>query len=275
MKRFLSLLLAGTLLVTLAICLTGCEGMVTERQMKTMVEQGLEEKYKEKFKCISVLDQNPNGSYNCVCYPTNNEKLKFEARVYTDGKMGVDYYPTSIASAELSDVFDNALGNALGKHFTYAYTAGGPDDDEITQKIADGEFSLEFYLKHHMEVYDDEGNSYYMYFTVCVDTSDLSVSYEEEWEAISNAFNEVYELGLKYCSDIYFSMNLYFTPPDVYKECEKYLSQNAEIRTGFKNKILGKYQTEFNRLIHFAVIASENQFSPTKEEYINLRKEID
>lgn len=274
MKKFLSLLLMCVFLSILAVSLTGCEGMVTEGQMKTMVEKALKEKYNEEFECSAVLNRNPNGSYNCVCYPVKNEKLKFEARVYTDGELGGDYYPKSIASAELSETFDNALGNALGKHLTYAYSSLGPDDDETVKKIADGEFSLEFYLNHYGEVYKSEENSYRVYYRICVDTSDLIVSYGEEWEAISNALNEVHELGLQYGSDLYFWINLYFTPPEIYRKCEKYLSQNAEIRSGFEEIIEG-FPQEYNRLIEFIVVDSKNKFSPTKEEYIELRKEID
>lgn len=272
MKKFLSILLSGALLMTLAMSLTGCKGMVTERQMKTMVEKALEEKYGEEFECSAILSQNLNGSYNCVCYPVSNEKLKFEARIYTNGLLGGDYYPTSIASAELSEALDNALGNALGKHLIYAYSAGGPDDDETARKIADGEFSLEFYLSHSREVYEE--NSYDMYSTICVDTSDLFVSYEEEWEAIENALRKVHELGLKYGSEMRFSINLYFTPPKIYKECEDYLSRNAEIRSGFKEKIEG-FPQKYNRRIHIGADFSENKILPTKEEYVELRKDIE
>lgn len=272
MKKFLSILLLCAFLCTLSICLTGCKGMVTEKQLKSMTEKALKEKYGEEFECSAILDKNLNGSYNCVCYPLSNEKLKFEARMYKDGLLGGDYYPTSIASAELSEALDNALGNALGKHLTYAYTAGGPDDDETAQKIADGEFSLEFYLSHSREVYEE--NTYDMYSTICVDTSDLFVSYEEEWEAIVNALSKVHELGLKYGSDIGFSINLYFAPPEIYKECEEYLSRNAEIRSGFKQKIEGSSQ-EYNRRIHIGADFSESKILPTKEEYVKLRKEID
>ena len=274
MRKFLSILLLCTFLLALTTSLTGCKGITTEGQLKSMVEKALEEKYKEEFKCTAVLSRNINESYNCVCYPVNNEKLKFEARIYTDGVLGGDYYPKSIASAELSEAFDNALGDALGRHLTYAYTAGGLDDDETARKIANGEFSLEFYLSHFREVYESKGNSYDMYSTICVDTSDLFVSYEEEWEAIVNALNKVHELGLKYGSDISFSINLYFTPPEIYKECEEYLSRNAEIRSGFKEKIEG-FPQKYNRRIHFGADISENRISPTKEEYVELRKEVD
>ncbi len=274
MKKFFSILLSSAFLFTLAICLTGCKGRVTERQLKNMVEKALEEKYSEEFECSAILNQNPNGSYNCVCYPVSNEKLKFEARIYTDGRFGGDYYPKSIASAELSEAFDNALGNSIGKHLTYAYTAGGPDDDETAQRIASREFSLEFFLKRYQDCYNMEGSKYSIYYTVCVDTSDLVGSFDDEWEAISKALNEVHELGLKYGSDFTFWIDLYFTPPEIYKKCENYLSHNAQLRSGFEANIVG-FPQEYNRLIEFAVVYSKNRFSPTKEEYVELRKEID
>lgn len=275
MKKNILRLIAGAVSAALAMmCLTGCEGVVTERQLKSMTEKALEEKYGEEFKCIAVLDRNPNDSYNCVCYPVKNEKLKFEARIYKEGKLGGDYYPKSIASAELSEAFDIALGNVLGRHFTYAYTSLGPDDNETTEKIANKDFSLEFYLSHYREVYESKGNSYDMYFTICIDTSDLFISYEEEWNAITNAFAKVHELGLKYGSNIGFSLNIYFTPPEIYKECEGYLSRNAELRSGFKAMIEG-YPQEYNRRVHFGADILKNRISPTKEEYVELRKEID
>lgn len=194
--------------------------------------------------------------------------------MFTDGRLRSDHYPTSIASAELSEAFDDALGNTIGKHLTYAYTNLGPDDDEIARIIANGEFSLEYFLKHSREVFPDEGNVYRVHYTMCVDTSDSVGSFDDEWEAISNALNEVHELGLKCGSELTFWISLYFTPPDIYKKCENYISNNAELRSGFKANIVG-FPQEYNRLIDFSVVYHNNKFSPSKEEYIELRKEID
>lgn len=273
MRKFLSALLLCTFLLALTTSLTGCKGIVTEGKMKSMVEKALEEKYKEEFKCTAVLSRNINESYNCVCYPVNNEKLKFEARIYTDGVLGGDYYPKSIASAELSKEFDNALGDALGRHLTYAYTAGGPDD-ETAQKIRDREFSLEFFLNRSRERYKSEGNTYSVCYSICIDTSDLSISYAGEWEAISNALNKVYELGLEYGSDFYFTADVYFVPNKIYGKCLEYFEKNAEIYSGLEAIIEG-YPKEHNRRIQFRINNTQNILFPTKEEYIDLRKEVD
>ncbi len=146
MRKFLLALLLCAFLLALTTSLTGCKGMVTEGKMKSMIEKALEEKYNEEFECIRILpNQNPSGSYDCVCCPINNKELKFEARMHTNGQYDGDHYPTSIAARELSILFDDTLGDIWGEHFTYAYSSLGIDDDETTQKISSGGFTLEFF----------------------------------------------------------------------------------------------------------------------------------
>lgn len=273
MKKIFSILLSGAFLLTLAICLTGCKGIVTEGQMKSMVEKTLEEKYKEEFKCISILpNKNFSGSYTGVCYPMNDKELMFEAGIYTDGSPDGDYYPTSIAARELSKMFDEALCNGLGKHFTYAYTSLGVHDNETAQKIINDKFTLDYFLKHNNEVYN-RNNLMQVNFNIIVDASNASNSYEEEWDAILNALDSVHEIGLASGIDLYFRLWIYFVPTNVYTQCLGYFERNAEVRSGL-DEIAEGFPSKYNRIIHFDV-GSETWTPLTKEEYIELRKEID
>ena len=273
MKKFLSILLAGAMLGVLSMVLTGCKGVVTKNKLKSMIEDGLKEKYNEEFECIDILpNQNVSGSYTGVCYPTNDKELMFEASVYTDGFSDGDYYPTSIAARELSKIFDTELGNGLGKHFTYAYTSLGIHDTETAQKIADNEFTLNYYLIHSNEVYN-YNHLMQINYTIIVDTSSESNSYEEEWDAILNSLDSVHEIGLDGDMDLYFRLWIYFVPADVYQQCLEYFERNAEVRSSL-NDIAEGFPPEHNRIIHFDV--GTKTWNPmTKEEYIKLRGEVD
>lgn len=272
MRKFLSALLLCTFLLALTTSLTGCKGIVTEGKMRSMVEKALEEKYKEEFKCISILpNKNFSGSYTGVCYPVDDRELMFESRIYTDGRWDLDYYPTSIAARELSKLFDDAVGDILGTHFTYSYTNRGIHDDETAQRIINNEFTLEYYLKHSNEVNSE--NSMQVNYRICVDTSDINASYSEEWDSILNALNSVHEIGLASDTDLYFRLWVYFVPPNIYKDCIKYFDKNAQVRSGL-DEIAEGFPPEYNRIIQFDV-GSETWTPLTKEEYIELRKEID
>lgn len=237
--------------------------------MKSMIEKALKEKYKEEFECIRILpNQNFSGSYTGVCYPVNDRELMFESRMYADGRYDLDYYPTSIVARELSKLFDDALGNIWEEHFTYAYTNRGIHDNETTQKIINNEFTLNYYLKHSNEV---NNNSMQVNYRICIDTSNINVSYSEEWDSILNALNSVHEIGLDGDMDLYFRLWIYFVPTDVYTQCLEYFERNAQVRS--LEEIVEGYPPEYNRIIHFDV-GSKTWNPLTKVEYIELRKEI-
>lgn len=274
MKKILSILLSCAFLATLAICLTGCKGMVTEKQLKSMTEKALKEKYGEEFECIQVFGHNQSGSANAICYPVNDKTLMFDATIYSDGTLGYDCYPNSIAARYLSKAFDDALGDVWERHFTYCYRRSGIiDDEETARKIIDGDFTLEYYFNHVNETYTSD-NLILAYYTICVDSSKTNASYDEEWDAISNALNSVHELGLSHGAELYFTMNVYFVPSDLYDDCMKYFNDNAEVRSNFKEMIEGYPKREHHRQIVFNINGTKNSFSPTKEEYVELRKEI-
>lgn len=272
MKKFLSILLSSAFLFTLAICLTGCEGRVTEKQLKSMTEKALEEKYGEKFKCSAVLFHDQNGSYNCLCCPENNSKLKFEAAIYSDGHLFWDHYPTSIAASELSKALDAALDDDLGEHFIYAYSNAGVYDTETARKIADDEFTLDYFLRHNNEVYNHD-NTKQVNYRIIVDVSTADNAYEGEWDAIQDALDSVHKLGLESDIDLYFRLWIYFVPADVYAKCLGYFETNAQVRSGL-DTIAEGFPSEYHRIIHFDV--GTKTWDPiTKEQYVELRKAVD
>ncbi|MDE6733377.1 MAG: hypothetical protein K2J77_10930 [Oscillospiraceae bacterium] len=272
MKKFLSILLSCAFLAALAICLTGCKGRVTERQLKNMVEKALEEKYSEEFECSAVLFHDQNGSYKCLCYPENNPLLKFEAAIYSDGHLFWDHYPTSIVASELSKTLDAALGDDLGKHFIYAYSNTGVHDTETARKIAGDEFTLDYFLRHGNEVYNHNNLMQVNYFII-VDVSTADNVYEDEWDNILNALDSVHRLGLESDIDLYFRLWIYFVPADVYTRCLGYFERNAVVRSGL-DQIAEGFPREYHRIIHFDV-GTKTWVTLTKEEYVELRKTVD
>ncbi len=130
------------------------------------------------------------------------------------------------------------------------------------------------FFNHSREVYKSNDNSYYIYYRVCVDTSKINGSFDEEWEAISNSFNKVHDIACSYGSDLYFVARIYFVPPTIYNDCIEYFEKNAQVYSGLEEIIEG-FPKKHNRLIEFSVNKAENKFSPTKDEYVKLRKEVD
>ena len=275
MRKFLSVLLLCTFLLALTTSLTGCKGVTTESKLKSMLENALREKYNEEFKCIQIYGHNQSNSTNGTCYPINDRTLMFDAAINYDGTLNYDCYPNSIAGKLLSNAFDNAIGDIWEHHFTYCYRRSGLiDDEETARKIADGNFTLEYYLKHINETYTAD-KSTLAYYTICVDSSKINASYDEEWDSIFDALNSVYEIGLSYGADLYFTMNIYFVPPELYDDCMNYFNDNAEVRSNLKEIIEGYPEKEHHRCIVFNVNKDKNEFSPSKEEYVELRKEVD
>lgn len=274
-KKFLSALLLCTFLLALTVGLSGCKRMNAESKLKLMIENALKEKYKEEFECIQVYGKNPSGTYNAICFPQNKEELMFDATIYPNGELGYDCYPNSIAAKYLSKAFDDELEDIWGRHFTYCYRKSGLIDDEETAcKIADGNFTFEYYLKHINETYS-ANNSTLAYYTICVDSSKINVSYGDEWDSISNALDNVYEIGLSCGANLYFIMNIYFVPPELYDDCMNYFKNNAEVRSNLREMIEGYPEREHQRCIAFSINKDKDKFSPTKEEYVKLRKEVD
>ena len=273
MKKFLSILLAGAFLLALTMSLTGCKGVVTKNKLKSMIEDGLKEKYNEEFECIDILpNQNVSGSYTGVCYPTNDKELMFEASVYTDGFSDGDYYPASIAARELSRTFDYALGDIWSNHFTYAYSSRGIHDDETAQKIINNEFTLDYFIQRSGNETENE-KSMQVTYKIFVDTTNSSVSYGDEWDAILKALDYVHEVGLASNTDLYFRLWICFVPTDIYNKCIKYFEKNATVRSNLED-IVTESNAKNQRIINFDV-GSQVWTPLTKEEYIKLREEVD
>lgn len=276
MRKFLSVLLLCTFLLALTTSLTGCKGIVTVGQMKTAVEKALQEKYKEEFVCTRIIPgRNLSGSYSVECYPIKNRDLMFRAQFHPDNmEMGVDYYPNAIAALEFSQMFDSNIGEALGSHFISCYHSLGTYDDDTTQAIIDGKFTLELYMsKRYSYNYPDGiGHKLREGFLICIDSSTLNASYDEEWDAIMNALESIRQRGLDNGTDLCFRIWLFFVPENEYNIGLKYSESNIVSISYLKDLAVGE-EYKFNRVIHFDVGLDTNPI--TKDEYVKLRKEID
>lgn len=276
MKKFLSILLSCAFLVTLAICLTGCKGIVTERQMKNKVEKALQEKYKEEFVCARIIPgRNLSGSYTTECYPVKNSDLLFDAQFHPDNmEMGVDYYPNAIAALEFAQMFDSNIGETLGTHFISCYHSSGTYDDDTTQAIIDGKFTLELYMskRYSYNFQDSIGHKLREGFLICIDSSTLNASYDEEWDAIMNTLESIRQRGLDNSTDLCFRIWLFFVPENEYNIGLKYSESNIVSISYLEDLAVGE-EYKFSRVIHFDVGLDTNPI--TKDEYVKLRKEVD
>lgn len=276
MKKFLSLLLMCVFLSILTVGLTGCKGMVTEGQMKSCLENALQEKYKEEFVCARIIPgKNLSGSYSAECYPVKNSDLLFDAQIHPDKmEMVVDYYPNTIAALEFSQMFDNNIGETLGTHFISCYHSLGTYDDETTQAIIDDKFTLELYMSKRYSYNYPDGINHKLEegFLICIDSSTLNSSYDEEWDAIMNALESIRQRGLDNGTDLCFRIWLFFVPENEYNIGLKYSKTNIVGLSYLNDLAVGK-EYKFNRIIHFDVGLDIDPI--TKKEYFELRKEVD
>ncbi|MBD5112647.1 MAG: hypothetical protein HDT42_09000 [Ruminococcaceae bacterium] len=276
MKKFLSALLLCTFLLALTTSLTGCKGVTTESKLKSMVEKALEEKYKEEFVCTRIIPgRNPGGSYTTECYPVKNSDLLFDAQFHPDNmKMGVDYYPNAIAALEFSQMFDSYIGDMLGTHFISCYHSLGTYDDDTTQAIIDGKFTLELYMSKRYSYNYPDGINHKLEegFLICIDSSTLNASYDDEWDAIMNALECIRQRGLNNNTDLCFRIWLFFVPHDTYNTGLKYSKSNI-VGISYLEDLAAGGEYKFNRIIHFDVGLDIDPI--TEDEYVKLRKEVD
>lgn len=276
MKKFLSLLLACALLVTLTMSLTGCEGMVTEKQIKSSVETALQNKYKEEFVCTRIIPgENINGSYSTECYAVKDRELMFEAQILPKNmKLSFEFYPNALAAQEFSQMFDSGIGDVLGTHFTSSYQSLGIYDDDTTRAIVDGTFTLETYMttRYNYNFGDDKNQKLEEGFGICIDASTLNASYDEEWDAIMNALESIRKRGINNGTDLCFRLWLFFVPHDVYEVGLEYSKLNM-VGLSYLEDLAAGEEYKFNRVIHFDVGLDVDPM--TKEEYVKLRREVD
>ena len=275
MKKFLSILLAGALLGVLSMVLTGCN-VVTDRKMKSNVEKALKEKYKEEFVCTRVIPgENINGSYSTVCYPAKDRALMFEAQILPKNmKLSFEFYPNALAAREFAQMFDNGVGDVLGTHFINNYQSLGIYDDNTTKAIVDGTFTLETYMttRYNYNFGDDKSHKLEEGFGICIDTSTLNASYDEEWDTIMNALDNIRQRGINNGTDLCFRLWLFFVPHDVYEVGLEY-SKSKIVNLSYLKDLAAGDDYKFNRIIHFDVGLDVDPI--TKEEYIKLREEVD
>lgn len=278
MKKFLSRLIAGVVLAALAVCLTGCKGIVTERRLKSELEDALQEKYKEEFVCASIQPgKNVDGSYSGECYPVKDSELMFEARILTkDMTSRIDHYPTSIAAKEFAQMFDDKIGDTLGTHFTSCYESLGIYDEEEIQAVIDGTYSLEQYMtkRYSSNNYlDGVDHKLEKCFLILIDSSTLiDPLYDVEWDAINAALENIRKRGIDNGTDLCFRVWLYFVPHDTYVKGMEYKKTHLIGSTYLKGLAAGE-ERKFNRIIHFDVGLDIDPI--TKDEYLELRKNVD
>lgn len=264
MKRILTFLLIGGMVVTSVISFSGCNGN-SDKELKSVVEEALETKYAEEFECINFWSVGKD--YYCgVCYPKDEPDLLFETLFYSDGDINADDYASSIISKMFIKEFDSQIKDIFNEHYTYCYNYGDLHDSKTAQIISNGNFTLDYYFPEMSKKYDN--NELKLFFRICIPNSDnTDISYEEEYDIILNAFNTIHEIGEKYDVNLLFRLNMYFLSNQNYDDCKEYFENNATIKSDFD-----KITNEDNSLIKFDYENSVCTIS--KEEYCDKREGI-
>ena len=118
-KKILLVLMSAVLMIECC----GCGIFISERKLKKVLENALEEKYDEEFECFDVWS-NRGDSYWGVCAPEKNHDIRFEALFLSDGKISEityeGYYAACVAEQIEEDV-QNELENVFNDFYLHSY----------------------------------------------------------------------------------------------------------------------------------------------------------
>lgn len=214
--------------------LSGCS-IIAEQNEKSLIEDALKERYGEEFVCMKTWNNAADGyyshSFHGLCYPQNNESIKFEILFGEEsGILYEGYYAAAIAE-QIENNVEKALGNVFSNFYLHTnmtlplYCFQNTDDS--IENVKNDELSVNEYIKKFSEKYDYNPM---ITLVLCVDLSKKAkLSYKQEYKELSNIFSEIDKLGIS--TDVY----LNFLPSNKYTECIEYLNNTANIDDYFES----------------------------------------
>lgn len=192
-------------------------------------EELLEEKYGEKFVCLTVSTQGGMGfsGYGSIdyakCAPVRDKTLMFEARKFPDhDELLGDNYAKNIAERQLKEMMlpeISGMWESFAMYCNLGYKGGFYHNEDVVNKIREGDADLRFFLDEILKynLSHDYDDTIVLTFVACFDDSTRNLSYEEEWEGFHKAAENFCASLSDYNVKVYYE--LYFSPSDRYKKC--------------------------------------------------------
>ena len=264
------------LIISCLFAMTTLSGCTTETSVKNMIEEALEKRYGEEFVCHDTWYDNDGAyyttSYYGLCSPKDSPDILFEVLIDDEGDFWRNAYVSTLASKIFCKEFDNKIGTNIGEHYTYCCNYYELDNDEVGQKIANDNFSLEYFMSDYIETRGS--NKLGVYFTICVNiTDETSIEYEDEYTGIINTMNYIHTIGQNYGMDLQLNIELFFVETNIYQNCISYFKDNAKINSSFTDLI--EKNAPYNEPQCMIKMNYKNgEFSITEDDYIEKRKEI-
>lgn len=252
----------------------------------------MEEKNDEEFVCFDACKTgsyafNPGTACEGFCAPKRNTDLVFEVRttIGKDSKLTSDRYPAVIAEHQLAEEFSKDLDGVFGRRAVTCRIGAYKDNDEVIKRVKDGTLNWEFYYTECPSVNSKTHRSITS-FHILIDSSELNGNYEDEWNALKKAEDNIGEIMLENGIDVQFELHLYFSPHDMYDKCSELLvprnvlgaqaapSTLEKYINGYeKNEFSGKYHRVIN--INEYMDESSTYWTINKDAYIKARENVD
>ncbi len=270
MKSWWGALSVMVMTMIIPFSFVGCN-ISTENELRKVVVASLEEKYGEEFICRDVK-ANGGASYFAVCSPTNNQGIKFTTLFLTGGTITYDGYYSSCVAEKIEETVNVQLRGIFSEYYLHSYMTSPlrsrESDDIYVENVKRGALDPETYIDLSKNVHDDETPT--IVFYLCVNTSGQGkLSFEEEYDALSDIFSEVDTLGMNS------SMDLKFVPEEKYADCVEYL-EGSDVVYDTLRSTLEQYAINNPNMPSgfFSFAEGKGKLTLTKEEYINQRKAL-
>lgn len=268
-KKVLLMLMSAILMIECC----GCGIFISERKLKRLLENALEEKYDEEFECFDVWS-NRGDSYWGVCAPEKNHDIRFEALFLSDGKISEityeGYYAACVAEQIEEDV-QNELENVFDDFYLHSYMTvplvSYETNDIYAENVRNQSFDIDEYVSLVKE--KREGRTSITLIILINSEKNSILSYEEEYQTMSDFCKNIKAHNLNP------AVFLKFIPEDKYLECIKYVKTKSSTNDTFED-MLRDYPVQVNDTnmgIRFE-FEGDTHTTITLEEYINQRKEV-
>lgn len=248
----------------------GCSMLVSESQLKQILENSLQEKYDEEFVCLDVW-LNGGSSYWGVCAPKKNHDIRFTALFLTGGKITYEGYYAACVAEKIEEDVQKKLENVFNDFYLHSCMTvplkSREANDIYAENVRNKSFDIDEYINLTNEKWKEAPS---ISFYLCVNASVLDkLNFEKEYDMLSDIFLKVDKMGMR--TIVY----LKFMPEKQYLECIEYLEKCDYAYSTFDDMVK-EYPIKVSDVNLNISFESENESYVliTKEQYINQRKEV-
>lgn len=224
------------LFMIILIGVSGCMKSISGKPDRgEMAQDLLKEKYHEDFKVYGSgggFGSLTGNTFMVVAAPVKNQDLKFEATVEKDGAYIIDEYIQALLEEEIKSIMSNEMNALSDDYLIKAYVA------YAETSVNKDSISIEQYSK-------ENSDSPIVIDLILNEDKLTNENPEQEYAVLSDLFSKKLPINA--------ALDIFYTNKDTLRECEEYLSENAETEDDYyemlgnsKEILIGISNGQFN-----------------------------